>query len=347
VTQSTATATVGAKGQSASEQERPPIPIDPPRRFRRVARRGKSWGLSRTMAGYTVAADVGIGGKAPKWVLAHNSKKEDFYIAKLGSKNGRAETLTELFNNQLGQELGFEMAHSGLARLDGSLYFITRNFRSADERLVHGSLMIEEVFGTTRETERINPRLEQSFYSIDFLKEVIDHFCKADAASVFVKFVEMLIFDALIGSMDRHAQNWGVLQRTSLPERFRFSPIYDSARALLWSLPERKLLRYHQDGSLLSKYIDGSKPCIGPARNHPKVNNCSHFDVVQNLLDLYPHQTVAALSRIPADIETKAGKLLKQFPFDRLLSPLRRRLILKVLKQRADKLQQLLQGVQV
>jgi hypothetical protein len=173
-----------------------------------------------------------VGGKAPKWVLTREGNPEDFFIAKLGATNGRAETFTELFNNQLGDALGFEMAHSGVARLDSELYFVTRNFRAPGERLVHGSLMIEEVFGTKQETERIHYKSEQSFYGVDFLKQVIEMFCKNDAASVFGKFIEMLVFDALIGSMDRHAQNWGVLQQPSLPERFRFSPIFDSAKGV-------------------------------------------------------------------------------------------------------------------
>jgi len=35
---------------------------------------------------------------------------------------------------------------------------------------------------------------------------VIEAFCKNDADTVFGKFIEMMVFDALIGSMDRHAQ---------------------------------------------------------------------------------------------------------------------------------------------
>ena len=284
-----------------------------------------------------------MGGKAPKWVLAQSDNPEDFYIAKLGATNGRAETFTELFNNQLGEALGFEMAHSGVARLDAELYFVTKNFRATGERLVHGSLMIEEVFGAKQETERINYKSEQSFYGVDFLKQVIEEFCKNDAPPIFQKFVEMLIFDALIGSMDRHAQNWGVLQQTSLPERFRFAPIFDSARALLWSLPESKLMDYDKDETKLRGYVDASKPCIGPPRDHPKVNSCNHFDVAENLVRLYPHLVEAPLERVTAGVVTKASKLLDSFPYLRYLSAVRRKLMLKVLAIRADKMMEVAQ----
>jgi hypothetical protein len=279
-----------------------------------------------------------VGGKAPKWVLTRDDNPEDFFIAKLGATNGRAETFTELFNNQLGEALGFEMAHSGVARLDTEIYFLTRNFRLPGERLVHGSLMIEEVFGAKGETERIHYKLEQEFYGIDLLKQVIEAFCKQDAEAVFRKFIEMLVFDALIGSMDRHAQNWGVLQQTSLPERFRFSPIFDSARALLWLLPEGKLMGYHNDATMLRRYIDASKPCIGPPRNHPKINACNHFDVVENLLGLCPHLLEAPLARVSRGAVCSAARLLDSFPYLRYLSSVRRRLMLKVLEIRTEKM---------
>jgi hypothetical protein len=322
----------------SSRQERPVVSTNPPIKFRRIASANKRWGLSRTLAGYK-AGMPSVGGKAPKWVLTSEYDPNDFYIAKLGATNGRAETFTELFNNQLGEALGFEMAHSGVARLDGDLYFLTRNFRAPGERLVHGSLMIEEIFGAKQETDRIHYKSEQSFYGVDFLRDVINAFCKDDASTVFERFIEMLVFDALIGSMDRHAQNWGVLQQTRLPQRYRFAPIFDSARALLWLLPERKLVEYDTDVGQLRRYVDASKPCIGPPGNHPKVNACNHFDVVESLVPLYPHPMEAALAKVSSTRTTRvAGKLLDSFPYFRYLSALRRKLMLRVLKIRADKL---------
>jgi hypothetical protein len=326
-----------ARRSPGSKQERPVVPTIPPTRFRRIASSHKRWGLTRTLAGYK-AGTPSVGGKAPKWVLTNEKDPNNFYIAKLGATNGRAETFTELFNNQLGEALGFEMAHSGVARLDTEIYFVTRNFRAEGERLVHGSLMIEEVFGAKQETDRIHHKSEQAFYTIDFLEQVIKEFCKDDAKTVFGKFLEMLVFDALIGSMDRHAQNWGVLQQTSLPERYRFAPIFDSARALLWSLPEKKLLEYDRNETVLGRYIDASRPCIGPPRDHPKINACNHFDVVENLVQRYPHLMRVALARVSVVTVRKATKLLGSFPYLRYFSSVRRKLMLKVLQIRTEKM---------
>jgi hypothetical protein len=198
-------------------------------------------------------------------------------------------------------------------------------------------------FSAEKELDRITPKSEQSFYSINFVEEVVHSYCASDAAEIFQHILEMLMFDALIGSMDRHAKNWGVLRSEfatsdSLCRMFRLAPIFDSARALLWDLPEAKLLILDNDEDELLKYIESSRPCIGPKRDHPKVNSCNHFEFVQSLVELYPHQIRQAYDKLPLDVGSVASKLLKRFPFKSAFSSLRRRMILKVLALRADRL---------
>jgi hypothetical protein len=323
-------------------QEKPPVPTTPPTVLKRAAGGGITWGLPRVFSDYIATTDTAIGGKATKWVLRHRERPNDFYIAKFGNKNGKIEIVTELFNNQLGMALGFEMAHSGLARLDDNLYFVTKNFREEQERLVHGSLMVEQVFAAPKATEQIPHTDEQSFYTIDAMREVIFTFCGTDGDMVFQRFVDMLVFDALIGCMDRHAQNWGVLQTTTEPGRRRLAPIFDSARAFFWDIPDGRLPRYETTDALFLKYIENSNPCIGPEPNHPKINECNHFDLVENLMKLYPHQSVLGLRKIPSDPGLEAAKILGGFPFENAFSSIRKRLIVRTLDTRAARLGQII-----
>ena len=160
----------------------------------------------------------------------------------------------------------------------------------------------------------------------------------------------MLVFDALIGSMDRHSQNWGVISKTKGPVTYRFSPIFDTARALLWSLDEEQIERLagecesDPDKRLayekrLQKYIENARPCMGPERKHPKVNECNHFDFIENLFKLHPDLTMRAIEKLTEGIEFKAGRLLRQFPFGTGFTGKRKRLIIKILSIRAQKLQ--------
>jgi hypothetical protein len=314
-------------------------PLEPPAKIRRAGRRSRTWGITRTMRGYIVERDTGIQGKAPKWVIRGTAGPDDFYIAKFGKKNGRIEVLTELLNNQIGEALGFEMAHSGIARLDEHLYFITKNFRQ-NEALVHGSLLIVDLFAANpKDLDVIQAAAEQQFYSIDFVKDTIDSYCGQDGPSVFQQFIDMLVFDAMIGSQDRHAMNWGVLRPESTADQaayFRLAPLFDSARALLWDLPEGKLLRLDADPEELATYVSKARPCIGPKPDHPKVNHCNHFDFMASLRSDYPHQTIEAFRRLSdKDVVAVASNLLRLYPYNRGFSQLRKRTIVKLLATRS------------
>jgi hypothetical protein len=211
--------------------------IRTPETIVRVGRRGCTWELPRRFSGFRAAPpdEIGIVGAAPKWVLISKNQEhpENLFIAKKGQKWGTTETYTELFVNQLGTLLGLQIAHSGLVKLDGELHFITRNFCGPDETLTHFSRMVESHFGDALKT--IIRNNEQEFYTIDLVIEILKGFCAENFDIVFPDFIDMLVFDCLVGSMDRHVENWGVIVSTRIPRHFRFAPICDTARALFWN----------------------------------------------------------------------------------------------------------------
>ncbi len=76
-------------------------------------------------------------------------------------------------------------------------------------------------------------------------------------------FVEMLTFDALIGHNDRHPYNWGVivpLRKSSPP---RFSPVYDTARALYCTNPEKRIGQMLTNAVQFERYIKDCAPPVG------------------------------------------------------------------------------------
>jgi hypothetical protein len=314
--------------------------------------------LRRRFPDYFADTKTAALGAAPKYILKSNNPCDPQYIVKYAEKHGQRETLTEFFTNQLGMALGLKMAHSGLIRSDNDLTFVSQIFIDEDETLTHGSLIIEDCFKRessvdVHELDRIQHRTEQEFFSIDFVRGVLRDFCGKDFDAIFPIFIEMLVFDCLVGSMDRHSQNWGVLSKSKGPSTYRFAPIFDTARSLLWSLDENQIellagentvdlqKRKLCEGRLL-KHIEKAQPCIGPVRNHPKVNKCNHFDFVGNLMDLYPDETAPAVRKVTSDVELKSARLLRQFPFRMGFTGKRRRIILKILAIRAGRLREIL-----
>lgn len=236
-----------------------------PKQFVRVAQSGRTWGMRRRFTGYAAVSHdkLSIRGAAPKFILRSLMDDEDWYIAKGAESAGSIETLTELLNNMLGERLGFPMAHAGLLKADDELRFASHNFQREGETLIHGSVLYRDVFGDDLAGVGKNNWDEQRTYDISFIRELLEQVCGEDHTQLFSRLVEMLVFDALIGSMDRHMQNWGLLATVTEPRTYRFAPIFDSARALLWNYDESKLEKLTEIPQALVGYVNRSRPKIG------------------------------------------------------------------------------------
>lgn len=267
-----------------------------PTRFRRAAVRGnRDWGLPRSFVGFHAAdATLSVRGAAPKCILVSDEDPQLWYMAKASEKWGRQETYTELLISQLGERLGFPMAHHGIARIDGEVRFVSRSFLGPGETLVHGSIMLESFFEYDVSKVGKNSWDEQRTYDIDILDELIKHFCGEDAPSVLQGLIQMLIFDTLIGSNDRHMQNWGVITTATEPRAYRFAPLFDSARALLWDYDESRLEKLNRNRDAMEGYANRARPKIGCAKFGKAVN---HFKLCHYLIDKYPRYCDGAMTR--------------------------------------------------
>jgi hypothetical protein len=305
--------------------------------FHRVAKRGVNWGLPRRFRNYQASSqqEMSIGGAATKCFLSvPGGRRAGTYIAKFADKNGEIETYTELFNNQFGKAMGFEMAHSGVATLDGILHFLSRSFfEDEDENLIHGSLMVEQL-GLAKEEEMVHVKTvhqQQGIYDIDFVEIVIREFCGNDFEGIFSQFLKMLVFDALIGSMDRHPRNWGVIRPIKEPVHFRFAPIYDSARALLWDFPDAKIKSIVSNQADMQRYMRRSSPRIGLPG---KKARCDHFQLISYLAKKKTALTINALEKIPSCTLGLASELLHRWPFSNVFTGERKRAIMMIINSR-------------
>ena len=285
---------------------------------------------------------LSVRGAAPKCIIRSDHDPNDWYIAKSAETWGKIETITELLNNLLGRRLGFPMAHAGLLYADGELRFASHNFLTANETLFHGSVLFQDAFNDDLADVGKNNWDEQRTYDIELIYDVLRQRCGGVAADeLFACLIEMLVYDALIGSMDRHMQNWGVIASVREPRTYRFAPVFDSARALLWDKDEDKLMELRANQHALDGYINRSRPKIGCASIGHVVN---HFGLIKHLISKYPGPTREALSKIEPKKVNEAAKIVREFPFNRLFTGQRKQMIRNVLGLRADKLDQIAHG---
>jgi HipA-like protein len=315
-----------------------------PRSIKRIAARSTDWGIPRSFVGYRIDPTHQTVGTAKKYVLISEDGGPD-YIVKYAQKFNFTETLTELFINRFGAACSFDMAHSGLGSIDGEAVFVTRSFLTRDEHLVHGSFLIEEHHKALGVLETLKRSQEQEFYSIDFVLQTISDYCGTDGSCVIDRFIQMLLFDALVGSNDRHSQNWGVIRASKTQTGYRFSPIFDTARALLWNTSDVKLASFQKDNNLLRNHMARARPIIGPERKflESRPAPCNHFHFVQNLITVAPHLDVDAVTKVLSQTGRIARQVMRNFPFQGGFNKLRRDMIVKLLSLRADELISIMQ----
>ncbi len=214
---------------------------------------------------------LSISGDAPKdfsidreYRPGHRSRQRpsDKYIAKVGSKFYPLESVIEQLITRIGQCFGVVIADSKLRILDGQVRFLSRYFLKRDEQLTHGAEIYEYSLGKENYKELSEKKEESEFFTFEMTCGAIKGLFPEDAERIIARYVEMLCFDAIIGHNDRHPYNWGVIVPIKKSFKPRFSPVFDTARALFWNIPEKRVVQMLTDGNQLGKYILGCSPPI-------------------------------------------------------------------------------------
>jgi hypothetical protein len=146
-------------------------------------------------------------------------------------------------------------------------------------------------------------------------------------------YVEMLTFDALIGHNDRHPYNWGVVVPIRKARAPRFSPVYDTARALFWNIPEKRVRQMLTDAKQLERYVDNCLPPVG-WDSEQKVDFFRLIGLIWKNFARYRNN----IEKFLADTPLKQSCQMVEKEFAPLLSAERRQLIKGCLQLRQHKL---------
>jgi hypothetical protein len=231
--------------------------------------------------------DLGtIIGDAPKCMIAlYNFEENSFirkrnpktwrkYIAKSASKWYPNESITEHLLNELGRCLGLNMANSCLKRIDTQIWFLSEYFIKEGYQLYHGAdfyaLSVNDDDKTfIQEIQDDNKIDDQDYFKVQWIKSIFEKYYPKDFENIFESFIEMIVFDGIVGNNDRHAYNWGIISSVEDGKPSVFSPIYDTARGLFWNSSEstvkQVLSRTDKNGrnQSIEKYVLSSRPKIG------------------------------------------------------------------------------------
>ena len=129
----------------------------------------------------------------------------------------------------------------------------------------------------------------KKFCTISNIKSFLDGF----GLEEFEKFIEMMVFDALIGETDRHEENWGL---TKKGKEYKFSPLYDCSCNLLREFKNKEFAELFYSGKKkLEDYIKKSPTCIYKENFNGKYK---HFELVEKLIKDYPEITSKKIKKL-------------------------------------------------
>jgi hypothetical protein len=258
------------------------------------------------------------------------------HIAKVGQKWYPNESITEHLLTRIGQFLEIEIADSQLMFVRGQLRFLSRYFLKKRESLVHGA----EIFAGYLQDEKFVEEVEKKnqardIFTFQFVEDALLDRFPEDVDEILQGFVKLLGFDALVGNNDRHFYNWGVITDVAGRTKPRFSPVYDTARALFWNTTDAAIEEIaesrdaNRKGSFMSKYVERCYPKTG----WDGVDQPNHFDLIKMIVSHRPTliPTLQSLNN-----EQLAGNVQSLFEgeFSTLLTEHRKEFIIKCIVER-------------
>jgi hypothetical protein len=299
-------------------------------------------GIDHVRAGYFCRLDISVPGDAPKDFLriydygrGRKVRMSDWpsYIAKVGHKLYPNESITEHLITRIGQLLGLEMARSRLMWVRGQLRFLSEYFLRPDESLIHGAEIFAGYLADKDFVDQVGEeRMERDIFTFQVVEDSVLNRFPNHAGEIMRGFVRLLGFDAIIGNNDRHHFNWGVITQVAGKRSPRFSPIYDTARGLLWNTDEAGLASSEaRIDQFLDRYVKQCYPMLG----WDGAGKPNHFELIEKIVDHFPSYARDLMSLVKLDLLDRVEFLLHD-EFKQLFSPRRKMFILKCLRKRAD-----------
>lgn len=292
-------------------------------------------------------------GKRIKKVVLH-PKSFDLYYFKEPKEKYPWEFWNEIIAYEVGKKLGFNTLQYQPAVLDGLGGCLSPSMTTGfTEELMHGQQLLIRIlpeFETKKGTDHTFQLVEEYFKSDRTYTKLIDD------------FIEMLVFDSIIGNRDRHQQNWAIIREIHFGQKFnyfglkkrqllplevtgRFSPLFDNGNCLAYNIIEEKIDSYLNDDVILEKYLFGDK-----AVSHLKWFGASlpHIDLLKKIQEKYPEPIARAISQVREKYSTNLiteivnnidnGTIFANGIYS--LTPKRKELIIKLIIIRTEKLLQ-------
>lgn len=296
-------------------------------------------------------------GKRIKKVVLH-PETFDLYYFKEPKEKYPWEFWNEIIAYEIGEKLGFNVLKYQPAILEGLGGCLSKSMtEDFTQELIHGQQLLLRIypeFETKKGTDHTFQLVESFFKSLE----------QDENKLIINNFIEMLVFDAIIGNRDRHQQNWAIIREIKIQSRtkkyfsykkqinlpiitrtVRFSPFFDNGNCLAYNIIEENLHNFINEEAKLKKYLFGEK-----AVSHLKWYGTAmpHIELLKHISKIYPEVVQKITKRVNShfneniidDIVSNIdnGIIFGDEKYN--LSPKRKELIIKLIITRTNTLLQ-------
>ena len=246
----------------------------------------------------------GIGTKT-KFFAILNDGRQALYKPNL--RKSSSEECSEKISYELAKMLNIPAAQIELTKdKEGDYGLLSVDFTAKGKGITHTDAA---QYLNLSKNETDDRRKEK--YNIE---HILDKLISFGNEVLLAQFVQLMIFDALVGEADRHEENWGILNDNGI---ISLSPIYDTAASCL---PDFK------NASRINQFIS-SAPGRMPKnflnyilKSKTRIYNqetgliFKHFELIDYISRRYPKETSNALEVLRSLKVSKIENAVEQIP---------------------------------
>lgn len=230
----------------------------------------------------------------------YNYKKKKFGIFKYPSHRKRffKEIFSEKISSEIARKLGVQTASIDLALdYDGNIGIVSYLFTDTSRLEQH--IDFADFFTDSSKS------LKRHYYNFDNIKKILDSIND----DLFFQFLQIIIFDALVGETDRHWGNWGIKTEYTKGQRVEnISPLYDTAACLL---------RDYGDNTDIPDDIEKLDDYIYNSKSEIRKNDGSkygHFEMISYLLNEYGEISKELIKKITRVSDNEIKRIVTKIP---------------------------------
>lgn len=284
-------------------------------------------------------ASEGSGRSEKIWLISDSGEIGLFKYPKIDPQDQKETTehVSEHLAHQLGNILQVPTAKVDIGVRDGRIGSMSYLVTQKNEALIEGIDFMSGKYPSYN-AETMQDEDSRQYYCIEHIFNSVPSFVPKRI------WIEMMLFDFLIGNRDRHQSNWALLLKVVSKEesiQVRRCPLYDNGSSLCCYVNEIQVEQYSDNGiRRFESLVDSKSKSIiridGTIKSLPR-----HRDVVKYLVNTYPVTRTIAKRFLENLNAVVIDNLMNQYS-DTILSTKKNQLIRRYLLKKLELLNEIL-----